>query len=119
MDRSRRFMWEEGDIEILHTPERAHHEELVDLSLASYAAHLEDLIGSSSFQTRAAGAVIRLRDLLLIAQQKRLDLEPQDFEFAGSDLRALDPTELQLLLNPWCLGSFIDGANVVFMGTEE
>jgi hypothetical protein len=112
-------MWEEGDIEILHTPERAHHEELVDLSLTSYAAHLDELIGSKSFRTRDAGAVIRLRDLLLVSLQKRLELEPQDFEFAGSDLSAFDPTDLQLLLNPWCLGSFNDGANVVFMGTEE
>jgi hypothetical protein len=119
MDRSRKFRWEEGDIEILHRAEPPHYGDLVDLSLASYAAHLEDLLRSNPFQTAAEGAVVRLRDLLITAQQKRLELQPWDFEFVASDLTALNPNELQLLHNAWCLGSFNDGARVVFMGTEE
>jgi hypothetical protein len=102
------------------TAPSSRHLALVDLSLVAYAAHLWDLLNTRSFGNASETAISRLRDLIVAAREKHDLLAPEDFKFVASDLEALDrEKELPLLVNPWCLGSFNDGAAAVFMGTEE
>jgi hypothetical protein len=96
----------------------AHPAVVVD-SAESYAARLDDLIGSGNLQVAGQEAANALRNSIRNGLAAGAELGIDDVPFTAALLERCDRNERAALVNQWSLGIGHDGAPVIVMGTEH
>jgi hypothetical protein len=95
------------------------HPEAVELAARGYLDQLSAVGRETNPDGRLGSAVTRLMRTLEAALERRSDLTPDEIPFTRADLVGLEDWQQLAVLDQQSLGVGNDGAQVIFMGTEE